>query len=74
MEDHDTRRKIIREWMGLAKDKRHTEEQVVAFAKKATQQNKFHRSRRDPDHAVQPANCLDWPERHLRGGEVGVES
>jgi hypothetical protein len=50
MEDHETRRKIIREWMALPKDKRHTEEQVVAFAKKATQQNQFHRSRRDPDH------------------------
>jgi NAD(P)-dependent dehydrogenase (short-subunit alcohol dehydrogenase family) len=50
MEDHETRRKIIREWMALPKDKRHTEEQVVAFAKKATQQNEFHRSRRDPDH------------------------
>jgi hypothetical protein len=34
MEDHETRRKIIREWMALPKDKRHTEEQVVTFAKK----------------------------------------
>jgi hypothetical protein len=34
--------------MALPKDKRQTEEQVVAFAKKATQQNEFHRSRRDP--------------------------
>ena len=50
MEDHETRRKIIREWMALPKNKRHTEEQVAAFAKKATQQNQFHRSRRDPDH------------------------
>jgi hypothetical protein len=50
MEDNETRRKIIREWMALPKDKRYTEEQVVAFAKKATQQNQFHRSRRDPDH------------------------
>ena len=49
MEDHETRRKIICEWMALPKDKRHTEEQVVAFAKMATQQNEFHRSRRDPD-------------------------
>ena len=50
MENHDTRREIIRELMAFPKDKRHTEEQVVAFAKKATQQNEFHRSRRDPDH------------------------
>jgi hypothetical protein len=34
MEDHEMRRKIIREWMALPKDKRHTEQQVVAFAKK----------------------------------------
>jgi hypothetical protein len=50
MKDPQMRRKIIREWMALAKDKRHTEEQVVAFAKKATQQNEFRRSRRDPGH------------------------
>jgi hypothetical protein len=49
MDDHETRRKIIREWMALPKDKRQTEEQVAAFAKKAVQQNEFHRSRRDPD-------------------------
>jgi hypothetical protein len=34
--------------MALPKDKRQTEEQVVAFAKKAIEQNEFHRSRRDP--------------------------
>ena len=34
MEDHEARRKIIREWMALPKDKRHTDEQVVAFAKR----------------------------------------
>jgi hypothetical protein len=35
---HETRRKIICERMALPKDKRQTEEQVVAFAKKATQE------------------------------------
>lgn len=50
MTDHDTRRKIIREWMALPKDKRQTEEQAAVFAKKAAQQNEFHRSRRDPKH------------------------
>ena len=49
MEDHETRRKIIREWMALPKNKRHTEEQVAAFARKAAQENEFHRSRRDPN-------------------------
>ena len=52
MEDHETRRKIIREWMTLAKDKRQTEEQVAAFAKKAAQQNVFRRSRRDSYRTV----------------------
>jgi hypothetical protein len=35
--------------MALPKDKRQTAEQAAAFAKKALQQNEFHRSRRDPD-------------------------
>ena len=34
MEDQETRRKIIREWMALPKKKRQTEEQVATFAKK----------------------------------------
>ena len=50
MENREMRRKIIREWMALPKEKRQTEEQVAVFAKKAAQQNEFHRSRRDPDH------------------------
>ena len=48
MEDHETRRKLIREWMALPKDKRQTEEQVAVFAKTAAQKYEFHRSRRDP--------------------------
>jgi len=52
MEDHEIRRKIIREWMALPKDKRQTEEQAAAFAKKAAQQNVFRRSRRDPYRTV----------------------
>ena len=48
-EDHDLRRKIIRQWMALPKNKRQTREQVEAFAKSATKQNEFHRSRRDPE-------------------------
>jgi hypothetical protein len=49
-EDHGTRRKIIREWMALPRDRRKSEEQVTAFARKAIQQNEFPRSRRDPSH------------------------
>jgi hypothetical protein len=41
MEEHETRRKIIRQWMALPKDKRQTEEQVATFAKKAAQENEF---------------------------------
>jgi hypothetical protein len=52
MEEHETRRKIIREWMKLPKDKRLTEEQVAAFAKGAVQQNGFQRSRHDPYQKV----------------------
>ena len=48
MEDHETRRKIIRKSMAVPKDKRQTEEQVAAFAKTAAHQSEFHRSRRDP--------------------------
>jgi hypothetical protein len=34
MPEHEARRKIIREWMSLPKDKRQTEEQAKPFAKK----------------------------------------
>jgi hypothetical protein len=33
--EHEARRKIIREWMSLPKEKRQTKEQAEAFAKKA---------------------------------------
>ena len=33
--EHDARRAVIREWMSLPKEKRKTEEQAAAFAKKA---------------------------------------
>ena len=65
MEDHETRRKIIREWMALPKDKRDTEEQVVTFAKKAIQQNEFHRSRRDPDKNVECVFDLAQASFHI---------
>jgi hypothetical protein len=47
MEDHETRRKIIRQSMALPKDKRETAEQATAFAKQAVEQND-QRDRRDP--------------------------
>ncbi|MFY9698498.1 MAG: hypothetical protein WAU59_15265 [Rhodoplanes sp.] len=52
MKFHETRRKIIREWTALPKDKRQTEEQAMAFAKKAVEQYELPRSRRDPYQTV----------------------
>jgi hypothetical protein len=52
MEDHETRRKIIRQWMSLPKDKRQTPDQAADFAKKAVEQNELQPSRRDPYERV----------------------
>ena len=38
--EHAARRKIIREWMSLPKDKRQTEEQAKPFAKKAMEESR----------------------------------
>ena len=46
MEDHETRRKIIRQWMALSKDKGQSAYQAAAFVKRAVEQNKFQRSSR----------------------------
>jgi hypothetical protein len=47
MEDWEVRRKVIRQWMALPKDKRQTAEQAAAFAKKAAEQNELKRGHRD---------------------------
>jgi hypothetical protein len=52
MEDHETRRKVIRQWMSLPKDKRQSAEQAEEFAKKAVEQNELQASRRDPYQRV----------------------
>jgi len=52
MEDHAIRRKIIRQWMSLPKDKRQNIEQAAAFAEKAVEENQLQRSRRDPHQRV----------------------
>jgi hypothetical protein len=39
--EHDARRKIIREWMSLARDKRKTEDQAAAFARQASEKHEF---------------------------------
>jgi hypothetical protein len=48
MEDHEIRRKIIRQWTSLPKDKRLNTEQAAAFARRAVEENQLRRSRRDP--------------------------
>jgi hypothetical protein len=45
MEKHETRRKIIRQWTSLPKDKRQTAEQAAEFAKKAIEQDELQPSR-----------------------------
>src|SRR5262249_10368597 len=52
MVDHETRRKIIRQWMSLPKDKRQTPEQAADFARKAVEQNVLKPSRREPYERV----------------------
>jgi hypothetical protein len=52
MEDHEMRRKIIRQWRSLPKDQRQTAQQAAAFAKKALEENELQRSRRDPYERV----------------------
>ena len=52
MEDRETRRKVIRQWMSLPKDKRQTAEQAAVFAKKAVEENNFQHSRRDPHQRI----------------------
>ena len=37
--EHETRRKLIREWMSLPKDKRQTEEQAESFSRKAMERS-----------------------------------
>jgi hypothetical protein len=45
VEDHETRRKVIRQWMSLPKDQRHSAGQAAEFAKKTVEQTEFQASR-----------------------------
>jgi hypothetical protein len=49
MRETETRRKIIRQWMALPKDKRQTAEQAAAFAERAAEQSELY---------AQPARSL----------------
>jgi hypothetical protein len=50
--EHDVRRKVIREWMSLPRDKRQTQEQAAAFAMEAVRENAIGRSREDPHRRI----------------------
>ena len=60
----EARRKIIRQWEKLPKDKRQSMEEITKFARTAAQQNEkaFVRSRRDPHEKI-----MGWllPRAHL---------
>jgi hypothetical protein len=65
MEDQETRRKIIRQWMSLPKDKRRTAEQTAAFARKTIGENKLQHSRGDPYERM-----MGWLLPRASAGEV----
>ena len=52
MNRQETRRAVIREWMGLSRDKRQTEEQTTSFVEKAMQRHELPRSRRAPHRVI----------------------
>jgi hypothetical protein len=55
MKRQETRRTVIREWMALPPEKRHTEKQAAYFAAKAVQHYELPRRRRDPFLVM-----MDW--------------
>jgi hypothetical protein len=46
--ENDLRRRVIREWMSLPRDKRQNQEQAAAFASKVVQTNAIGPCRADP--------------------------
>jgi hypothetical protein len=50
--ENELRRKVIREWMALPRDKRESQEQAAAFATKVVQANAIGSSRADPHEIV----------------------
>ena len=49
--EHDARRRIIREWMSLPRDRRQTKEQASDFALKSLEKHKF-RCSGDPHQRI----------------------
>jgi hypothetical protein len=52
MVERKTRRAIIREWMVLAREKRQSGRQALAFAKAAIERHSLPRSRRTPHNVI----------------------
>jgi hypothetical protein len=52
MAESNVRRTVIREWMLLAREKRKSVEQALAFAKAAIQRHKLPRSRRSAQDII----------------------
>jgi hypothetical protein len=52
MVERKTRRAIIREWMVLAREKRQSGHQALAFAKAAIERHSLPRSRRTPHDVI----------------------
>jgi len=48
----NVRRDIIREWMALAREKRQSGQQALAFAKAAVRRHSLPRSRRTPHEMI----------------------
>jgi hypothetical protein len=52
MKKQQIRRAVIREWMGLPRDKRETKEQTAAFVARTIQRDDLPRSRRAPQRVI----------------------
>jgi hypothetical protein len=52
MAKRNTRRTVIREWMTLAREKRQSGQQALAFAKAVAERHSLPRSRRMPQEVI----------------------
>jgi hypothetical protein len=52
MTRQETRRAVIREWMALAREKRQSGQQAMAFARAAAGRHSLPRSRRTPQDVI----------------------
>ena len=55
MAKSNIRRTVIREWMSLAREKRQSHQQALAFTKAAVERHQLPRSRRMPGDTI-----MDW--------------